>query len=72
MTKQDEIRTIRHALDELGLALTDHDHVWSPELRATFDAADRLLRMMEKIQAADEPEGGVGSAYGYGYGVRWS
>lgn len=47
MTDADEIKTIRHALDQVALALTDH--VWSPELREAFDKADRLLTKMENL-----------------------
>ena len=35
---------IREALDSLGVALTGHDHTWTPEQRALYEKAIRLLK----------------------------
>lgn len=35
----------RKALDDLGAALADHDHEWSPELRDSYEHAIHILNM---------------------------
>lgn len=38
---------ILEALDELGKALTDHNHVWTPELRTLYEKAVDKAKSLE-------------------------
>ena len=53
MTQQ-EAQYVIDTIDALGVALADEGHTWSPELRAMYENAIRLLT---RIAEVNEPVG---------------
>lgn len=48
MTKR-EVESVIDTLDALGVALADEGHTWSPELRAMYENAIRLLTRIQEL-----------------------
>ena len=48
---KDEVETMLVTLDLMGVALAEHDHVWTEEERGMYEKSIRIARKFLEVQA---------------------